>query len=174
MEFNDAGNLEPGLHKMSVAEFKETFVDRFDTSLRRAVIFDSIVEFVKDICAKYNIVEIWIDGSYVTKKINPNDADMVVFFEIEDYMNIYSDWGNIRDRSNLDLYAAAVANEDTKKKVSPLDYNSIVNNRNYWKGQFGFDRSDTPKGLAVVTIEEWNKYFSLGGDGDVVSVNDGN
>ena len=33
----------------------------------------------------------------------------------------------------------------------------LVNNRNYWRGQFGFDREDNPKGMIKISKE----YLSL-------------
>ena len=51
------------------------------------------------------------------------------------------------------------------KKLSPQDYGEQINNRNYWKGQFGYSRDDIPKGI-IVLKETALKSF-VGGDSNV-------
>lgn len=83
MTFNDNGVIEPGIHEIDIHEFYNLFVQSFTTSERRKDIFDSLIDFLKILLNKYDVQEVWIDGSYVTDKVNPNDVDIIVFLEIE-------------------------------------------------------------------------------------------
>jgi len=159
------GVLEPGLHRCTVNEFYDTFVNKFSTSIRRKDIFNSLIDFLKRINDKYKIYEVWIDGSYVSEKVNPNDVDIVIFFEVDDYIKIFPEWNVIRKVFNIDAYCAAAVNDASKKMLGTKEFNNIVNNRNYWRGQFGFDREDKPKGIVVFPIEEIEEYIN-GGDAD--------
>jgi predicted nucleotidyltransferase len=72
--FDENGNLPSGIH---VATFNEV-IERFggSKSLKRSVLTKNLKEFYNFI--KYYFVEIYIDGSYVTTKLAPNDVDIVV------------------------------------------------------------------------------------------------
>jgi len=98
----------------------------------------------------------------VTSKINPNDVDIVLFFEVTDYINLVHQWGNIRNVTDIDAYCAAAVNTDSQDKLSPEEFNTITNNRNYWKGQFGYDRIDRPKGIIVLKPDKIMEYLNGG------------
>ena len=157
VELNNNGVLEPGLHKITFGEFYETFVEKFPSSQRRKEIFDSLFELVKSLTTEYEIYEVWVDGSFVTEKINPNDIDIIIFLEVSSFLKIGSKWSDIRSigkNNNIDAYCGVAVNEESKKLISPEDLQAIINNRNYWRGQFGFDRADNPKGIIVISAEE--------------------
>ncbi|MFD2569499.1 DUF6932 family protein [Spirosoma soli] len=80
MIFDGRGLLAPAkVVSLSIAEFEEHFVQVFPDSGTRQTIFASyrrfIEEFTKQVCAECTH---WIDGSFVTDKLNPNDLDVVV------------------------------------------------------------------------------------------------
>ena len=166
MDLNENGVLEPGLHRCTLDEVYDTFVNKFSTSIRRKNIFKSLIAFLKKLNDNYKIYEVWIDGSYVSEKINPNDVDTVIFFEVDDFIKVSTIWNNIRAVQDIDSYCAVAVNEDSKKRIDPTSYQQIVNNRNYWRGQFGYDRADKPKGIIVLPVEEIEKYLK-GGETDV-------
>lgn len=166
MEFNENGMIEPGLHSCTVTEFKQTFVDKFPSSQRRQEIFDCFINFVGKLSNSYNIHEIWVDGSFVTEKVNPNDVDIIIFLELEDFIKISPYWSNLRNINNIDAYCALAVQEKYRSRLSPVDFNTAINQRNYWRGQFGFDRADRPKGIMVLSSVEIDKYLK-GGDSDV-------
>jgi hypothetical protein len=58
------------------------------------------------------------------------------------------------------MYIACAANEKSKQILSPADYNAVVNNRNYWRGQFGFDRQDNPKVIIKLDCASLKNYIS--------------
>lgn len=162
MTFNDNGVIEPGIHEIDIHEFYNLFVQSFTTSERRKDIFDSLIDFLKILLNKYDVQEVWIDGSYVTDKVNPNDVDIIVFLEIEDYINIHPLWPSLRCQKNIDPYCEVILNEHTKSAASPKDLGIIINQRNYWRGQFGFDRIDIPKGIIKLSGHNIKEYISGG------------
>lgn len=73
-EFDENGNLPPGNHN---ATFREV-IERFSTprSLKRQLLSASLegfFDFIKD-----HAVRVYIDGSYATAKLAPNDVDLIV------------------------------------------------------------------------------------------------
>ncbi len=167
MDFNERGLIEPGIHSMDMTEFYDTFVAQFTTSQRRQIIFNNLIDFIKSISHSYKIYEIWIDGSYVTQKINPNDVDIVIFFPLEDFIQVSKVWSSLRNAINIDSYSAVAVTEETLNKLSPKDQIQAHNNRNYWKGQFGFDRQDQPKGIINIKWGKIEQYIE-GGEPSVI------
>lgn len=105
-----------------------------------------------------------MDGSFATTKVNPNDADLILFIDYADLAKIQSAWSQLQTQHpHLDMYFACAANEKTKKLLSPGDYNQVVNNRNYWRGQFGFDRQDNPKGIIKLDCNSVRAYIASKG-----------
>ena len=82
MKFNENGIIEPGLHTSTIPEVCEFLVNNFDTSQTRKKIFDNFIKFFSLLVKNFKVYEIWIDGSFTTAKINPNDIDVVVFFYV--------------------------------------------------------------------------------------------
>ena len=162
MEFDTNGRLPAGIHDITIDEFIVRFVDAFPTSQSRRIILDKLIEFYKEISINGGIAEFWVDGSYVTNKINPNDADIIVFVDYPQYIQIAPQYNYFRTAYNgiLDIYFWISQSEITKGLVSTNDFAKIVNQRNYWRGQFGFDREDNPKGIVRIFNESLNDYIS--------------
>ena len=153
--------LPAGFHDCTVEEFISTFVDGFPTSQRRGIIVNALWVFAREV---YNIgtpCEFWVDGSFVTSKINPNDADIVVFLQIPNMNVLGSQIQFFRQKYNglLDVYFAYATSPENQRDAPPSDYQEFVNNRNYWRGQFGFNRVDSPKGIARISCDSLADYL---------------
>jgi hypothetical protein len=62
--------------------FKQTFVDYFPLSEKRQFLFHNYLEYLRLFSRKITPhFEQWINGSFVTKKENPNDIDFVTFID---------------------------------------------------------------------------------------------
>lgn len=149
MTFGANGVLVPGFHDCTYDEFCSTLVDEFPTSQRRRLIADTLLDFSSEVFSIGIPYEFWVDGSYVTSKINPNDADIILFFQYQhmNAINPLRDTFRKKYYGILDIYFWYAVSPENQKIVSPADYCKIVNTRNYWRGQFGFDREDNPKGI---------------------------
>src|SRR5690606_28809126 len=60
------------------------FVNKFSASSTRSVIFNGLMDWLKLLMDILPPRYIWLDGSYLTTKMNPNDIDLVVFYQPED------------------------------------------------------------------------------------------
>ena len=83
LEFDRQGYLKP-YEKigMTLEEFQVFFVDNFPQSKTRALIFEQYLQFIEDF--KQNITlefEHWLDGSFLTQKLHPNDLDFVMLLD---------------------------------------------------------------------------------------------
>lgn len=161
MDFEANGVLPAGIHTYDIVTFREQFVAGFPNSQTRPVIFGCLEHFVSAIFALCNPDEFWVDGSFATTKVNPNDADLIIFVDYPDFVKMHSVWAQIQQQHPyLDMYIACAVNEKTKQILSPNDYNKVVNQRNYWRGQFGFDRQDNPKGIVKLDCTSWKQHIS--------------
>lgn len=163
MELNEKGYLDAGLHMSSMQELKEVFVKQFTTSQTREEIYNNFLEWKTELEKKYRIYEIWVDGSFATNKINPNDIDIVVFAYLENNQELFHQWNSIRNKDKIDAYLTIAVCEENKKILTPKLFYEMVNQRNYWRGQFGFDRNDLPKGIIVLNSNQEN-LITQGGD----------
>lgn len=161
MKFESNGMLSAGFHDCSVQEFISTFVDNFPTSQRRKIITNTLWDFAKEIFDIGLPCEFWIDGSFVTTKINPNDADLVLFLQIP-HMNILGSQLTLfrqKYAGVLDIYFAYATSPENQQQASHADYQQFVTMRNYWRGQFGFDRVDSPKGIVRISCDSISEYL---------------
>ncbi|MEY4903428.1 MAG: hypothetical protein RLZZ292_1243, partial [Bacteroidota bacterium] len=58
------------------------FVEQFENSIARSILYELYLDFVKDFSAKFTPEFVhWIGGSFVTNKLNPNDIDVATLVE---------------------------------------------------------------------------------------------
>ena len=152
---NSDGFLDAGFHNMNLAEFRSEFINCFPSSKTRDTIFTDFYRWCHDLVSHYHVYEIWVDGSFVTSKINPNDVDCVVFFYSDGYLDAAPKWNVINNIPTIDAYFTLAICPENESVVSPAEYHQFVNNRNYWRGQFGFDRSDHPKGIVAISPDDF-------------------
>lgn len=154
LNFNDDGLMPPGLHEYAFNDFKSQFIDQFGFSQSRKAILEGCLKWLFLISNIITPEEVWMDGSYVTAKANPNDIDIVLFFDSEKlnavdkgmFYNLFS----ISKQYLCDSYFAV--------SIIPGKHTANdINIRNYWRGQFGFDRNDKPKGIIILTWQEFIK-----------------
>lgn len=83
MTFDILGNLSP--YELIVVDWEtieNLFVRQFPDSLTRIPILTALRTYLDELRLALNIpFDIWIDGSFVTTKPNPNDVDFVIFVD---------------------------------------------------------------------------------------------
>ncbi|MBK1784713.1 DUF6932 family protein [Prauserella cavernicola] len=77
------GVLPPGKHVVTIDEFHTHFVDAFGDSTSRKRLFVRWQRHREALSSVLPIHSQWINGSYVTSKINPGDVDVVTLFDGE-------------------------------------------------------------------------------------------
>ena len=140
MEYNA---LYPaGFHDLTLADLEIVFVNTFAVKERRFELIKRFKAFY-ELVSNLNInLEIWLDGSFCTLKPEPNDIDIAIFFDPRDLVN----------PSPEQLHIISVLQDNNLCKIRyKCDVYLIPNhnqaNRSYWRGWFGFSRSESPKGI---------------------------
>lgn len=159
MRFNELGYLEPGFHDLNISEIKEEFVHKFNNSITRKDILKGYINYLSDLnrCG-ISQAEFWINGSFSTRKENPNDIDMVLIIEKDlldnvpedkhDIMRVLIDPNQARIKYKCDAYLLV------KVDQGHIAYSDYTSNRSYWRGWFSFDRRERPKGIIRTTMIE--------------------
>ena len=70
--------LGPGLHPFSWLELRAACVDAFPLSQTRLEIFTGLEEVIRELQRLGITGELWLDGSFLTRKIDPDDIDLVL------------------------------------------------------------------------------------------------
>lgn len=128
-------------------ELEATFLEPFwDKSRRKYLLgrFSALIERFKETGLN---AEVWIDGSFSTKKPDPGDVD-TIFFVDDTEVNM------------LPVDKQEILVEINDRKSSQIRYscdvfivpNKDVDNRSYWRGWFGFSRNEKPKGIIRMYI----------------------
>ncbi len=182
LDFNDeTGYLLPGCYKCSIDEFKQRFVDDFPESKSRESRFKGFVEYSRYICRNVKSTrKQLIDGSFTTKKIDPNDIDFVIIINScemteEEYSFIENEC--IQEDLRKDIYRALkkyveagtmdinelyccdsyiiVRREPNEGKL----YDEWLEEKAYWLNQWGHSRPDKetfishPKGIIELKMD---------------------
>lgn len=78
LAFADGSDYLPaGRHRATAEEIKTFFVDAFPASISRPILFERWAVLLQAIERVVEVQAQWIDGSYVTKKPEPGDIDLV-------------------------------------------------------------------------------------------------
>lgn len=144
-------NYEPlfqaGFKDIGIDELEDVFVNPFENNERRAYLLERFMALIDKFKETGISSEVWIDGSFATKKPEPGDIDMIFFVD-----------GN--EANGLDSEKQAILKELNDRKISQIRYkcdvfivpNQNANMRSYWRGWFGFSRNEEPKGIVRLSI----------------------
>jgi hypothetical protein len=73
---------------MTLSSLKALTVDAFPLSLRRAMLFAELERLASEINSASACCELWIDGSFLTEKPEPDDIDLTVVLFPSDFENL--------------------------------------------------------------------------------------
>jgi hypothetical protein len=146
--------LEIGRHEMSVGELRKLCVDSFPLSATRPLVMGGLEKVISRLRNDNVDGEVWVNGSFLTEKVNPNDVDIVLRISADLYEN-----GTITQRRAIDWL-----NSDLKSAYYCYSFFFLEwpeGNSKYWLGeymhsywmkQFGFSRGEEIKGIAVINL----------------------
>lgn len=149
--------LSEGLHPMSLADLKRLCVTEFPLSKRRESIMRSLESLLAALTSAAINAQVWIDGSFLTKKIDPDDIDLVVVLQDRDFRLAYA---TPMGKDVLERIARRQFTNPVKcdsyftLEYPPGNPNHAVgqDQRNYWLKTFGESRSGEKKGMAVIEV----------------------
>lgn len=137
----------PGLHSVSETDLDNHFLRAFAASQTRPALIAGLRAFLASLKRVGVGFEVWLDGSFCTEKLDPNDVDLVVFADahelnrldpsVQQYLVGLLDRANSKVKFGCDVMFAPSDNFDA---------------RSYWRGWYGFDRNEQPKGIAKVVV----------------------
>lgn len=139
--------LEPGLHDFEMSEIGNHFLQDFPESKTRRVLIEGLNSFVGYLLDVGVPIELWIDGSFTTRKTDPNDIDLVLFSSATIL--------NTLPREKQQLFQALTDRPTVKRNFGcdvlfcPSENQDL---RSYWRGWYGFDRNEQPKGIVRVMV----------------------
>jgi hypothetical protein len=132
-----------GFHDLAFDGLRSVFVDPFPESLNRPRLLKGLEDLLTIVRGFPLNLEIWIDGSFSTRKDEPGDVDLLIL----------ADQGELNSMSFVERKTLRdiVMNRPYIKAVYFCDLFLILkasqNDKIYWRGCFGFDKLDGPKGI---------------------------
>lgn len=138
-DYDENGNLHNGIHKTNTGEIVERY--QGENSLIRASRTQNLLEFIEFL--RPFAVAIYIDGSYITEKLEPGDVDVAVI--LPRGFNFQSPEGE-----KMREYVAS-------KEISHLDIFPFVevDQSEYLRKRvegWSTDREDNPKGILYLEL----------------------
>jgi hypothetical protein len=139
--------LEPGLHDFQLSEIGNHFLLDFPSSITRKNLIHGLHVYISHLSSIGAPIEIWIDGSFTTSKVDPNDIDLVIFSpasalnalppEQQKLFQALTDRSSVKNKFGCDVLFCPSENQEM---------------RSYWRGWYGFNRYEQPKGIARVMV----------------------
>lgn len=142
-EFDENGNLAPGIHFCDWAEFKE----RFGYTPRRRLLIQGLLTVMVQLKAA-GCRTIYINGSFVTTKLDPEDFDMCWEQDDVDINLLKKNAPQI-----LNFYNSAAQKAKYKGEIYPSD--QPVDDSTTSIEFFQRDREQNRKGIIAINLWEW-------------------
>ena len=136
---------------MTLDGLRTLCVGGFKGSSSRNSIMDAVADAVARAEGAGLRGDLWVDGSFLTRTWNPDDADLLLAVcgtecDVADNHGVLKTWLGDCDNTPCDAYVWYRYPEG-----HPQHYDSSTK-RVYWHHQFGLSRSNQPKGIAILTV----------------------
>lgn len=143
--------LQIGIHNMDASAVRRLCVDRFQHSVSRPRIMNNLEKLIERINHSAIAGVIWVDGSFLTEKLNPDDVDIVFVVSRATYRAMTRDqrqfWVWYKQNSFYDSHRI----HNHWAVLDPQDVSGEYIYA-YWLRQFGFSRGDEVKGIASLSV----------------------
>jgi hypothetical protein len=135
--------LPGGFHDFTLEGLQTLCVTNFQNNNKRKLLFENFLKFLEHLKLIDSKFEIWVDGSFTTEKIEPEDIDILIVYDEQHLKTLPQQQVSLiqslfnrnlsKIRFNLDVLICEKNNMDQ---------------RSYWRGWFGFTRNEVLKGIA--------------------------
>lgn len=143
--------LSPGFHDLDDAQVKSLCVDAFPESVRRSMLYCNYIQLVSDIRninKQFNcFIEVWVDGSFTTEKPEPDDIDILLVID-SNRLNLVP----VMFQPQIEKFLNRQYIKHNYKIDLLLLEHGKYEDRMHWRGVFGHDREDTPKGIVRISL----------------------
>lgn len=147
--------LSAGFHPLGIKKFHALVVGAFPLSTTRVDIMNGLM-VVRKVLLKAKIRgQLWVDGSFVTRKIDPNDADVVLHIDTKEYDVGTQEKRDAIDwvKSNLEVTHKVHSFVLTRYPKGHGEHGMYTWMKAYWTRQFGFGRHGANvKGMVVLKL----------------------
>ena len=137
LSFNNDGVLPKGIHEVDLSGFKELFGFNYK---RQDMIDQGLIPFLKEL-EPFNVQKIYLDGSFVTQKENPDDIDGYAVTTTTSTLSgfIAHNSERWREKYRMDFYLA---------------FSDIpgYSSEEYWQEFFSNTSSDVPKKKGLIAL----------------------
>lgn len=149
------GNPKPySFIPMRMEELEHNLVLKMNTSTTRVKIFSGYKNYCNDLKMLIKTkVEQWIDGSFTTTKLNPNDIDVLNCLHIDEVNSLkegiipfLTHTGNPKLSYMVDGHLQPICDKGDPR------YTYLAERMDYWKKWFGHDREKNPKGIIKTEV----------------------
>ena len=148
--------LDPGKHEFELSGVLELCVlaECFSLSITRREVLGKLLDVVRRLNSFKVTGELWIDGSFVTKKVDPEDVDILLrvssdIYDSDDKARAVVDWASSAEL--LESHSCDAYRWIEYSSGHPLHAESEADRR-YWERWFGYGRNGKPKGIVVVKL----------------------
>jgi hypothetical protein len=146
--------LTAGFHAMTLAAVRKLCVTDIDGSATRRSIMDRVTEVIRKVSEAGVTGEFWLDGSFVTEKIDPEDVDTLLRVSSDQYDNdpakqIVIDWASSEELWTTHSCDAFKWVEYSSGHPCFPQSEEVCE---YWTNWFGHSRRGIPKGIIVVNL----------------------
>lgn len=153
--------LAPGRHLMSLAEIEPLCVQNFGRGAPswegRQILFFALEDFVQTVLRAHIRCDLYIDGSFLTKKPHPDDVDVIVTIDHAIYVTLSEEQMQVLELINSDHFAPNVDatawvsySREHEHHKSALDGSQVIES-------YGIEHSrEWLKGFVVVRLWESN------------------
>jgi hypothetical protein len=145
----------PGFYLMSAAELRAKCVGGFPLSTSRSGIMDGLEAVLGKLMQVGVPGELWVDGSFLTHKLDPNDIDLLLRLT-----NAFVEGVTAEEQAAIEWFIDRERHDTHKCDCYlwveyPQDhglYWSSVWRGSYWVRQYGFSRGNDLEGIAVLQL----------------------
>lgn len=138
-----------GFTDIDLDSLEEHFVDSFQSRARRRYLIERLRAFLLYLSGRFSLdFEVWIDGSFCTRKPAPDDVDLVLFFPPAQV-------AALTPEDQRAFFHTANAMEETLIRYACDAYFLEDDDpalREFWEGWFGSSMTGRAKGIARVTL----------------------
>jgi hypothetical protein len=140
-----------GFLELDPEDLHENFVTGFGNNARRKYLVGRLQALLQWLSSALPIEwEVWLNGSFCTRKEEPDDVDIAFFFRSAEVDALSPPARNV-----MEFLTSRSAGDQLKLRYDCDCYflpQEDDENRSYWRGWFGFTRDELPKGIPRLWI----------------------
>lgn len=157
IKFDEPPLLSPGRHFFDLADVERLCVAPFTNSTTRRSLYQKLEELVQELLRRKVVCDLMIDGSFLTRKLNPKDIDVAVHIQNDFSENVDDKQNELLGNLTDDNYIQGL---DTFVEVEyPRDHASYPEwkEERSWGEQWGIQHDKLwCKGVVVLRLWETN------------------